>query len=323
MSIAGKFDVGRLEVAMDDAMFVRVLQGGCNLQSHAQGVVGGDGAALEAVRQSLPLDQFHDQRPRVSRVFQAINGGNIGMVQRGEDLRFALETSHAVGVRGERLRQDLDGHVPVEIGVAGAVDLPHASAAQQVRDSVRPQPRALSQFHKIRAIICSLASLVTASYSFPSHASHKWRRSSNVFPQPEVSDQKESSSAFHLRTSPYSARLGTKKDGRPLKFPQAVARRRHSASEPNRLNQFLTLTPGHIQVRFSKTAGRQKAELMADSVSSESWIFWAYDSTRRLIIFAIFGQRWLARSPLETTKRVYSIMEESRCSIAFSAQSAP
>ncbi len=30
---------------------------------------------------------------------------------------------------------------------------------------------------------------------------------------------------------------------------------------------------------------------------------WVYNSTDRFTIFAIFGQRWLARSPLQTTKR--------------------
>ena len=45
--------------------------------------------------------------------------------------------------------------------------------------------------------------------------------------------------------------------------------------------------------------------------------------TGRLIMFAIFGQRWLARRFLQTPKRRYTIMDASRCSIPVSAQSAP
>ncbi len=56
------------------------------------------------------------------------------MVQRGEDLRFALQAGQpltiAAAVAG-RPAEDLEGDVPPERGVVGAVDLAHAAAAEE------------------------------------------------------------------------------------------------------------------------------------------------------------------------------------------------
>ena len=39
------------------------------------------------------------------------------MVKLGEELRFALEAREALGVGGERLGQDLDGDLALQLGV--------------------------------------------------------------------------------------------------------------------------------------------------------------------------------------------------------------
>jgi hypothetical protein len=63
----------------------------------------------DALRQILALDEFHHERTRVLRLFDSVDGGNVGMVQGGEDFRFALKTRQPVGVSCQRRRQDLDG----------------------------------------------------------------------------------------------------------------------------------------------------------------------------------------------------------------------
>jgi hypothetical protein len=49
------------------------------------------------------------------------------MIQRGQDLGFALEAGEALGVGGHGLRQNLDRHLAAELRVFGAIDLPHAA----------------------------------------------------------------------------------------------------------------------------------------------------------------------------------------------------
>lgn len=47
------------------------------------------------------------------------------MVEGGEQTGFLLEAGEALGVAREGFRQDFDGHLAAELGVAGAVDLTH------------------------------------------------------------------------------------------------------------------------------------------------------------------------------------------------------
>src|SRR6516225_6527160 len=67
--------------------------------------------APEMLRQARSLDQLHHQRAVPGGLFQAVDRGDVGMIQRRQHLRFAPEARHAFGVSGEYLRQDLQRHV--------------------------------------------------------------------------------------------------------------------------------------------------------------------------------------------------------------------
>ena len=67
------------------------------------------------------------------------------MIERGEDLRLALEAGEAVGIGGEGRWQELEGDVAVEPRVARAVDLAHAAGADCRDDLVWAQPAAWRQ----------------------------------------------------------------------------------------------------------------------------------------------------------------------------------
>ena len=53
------------------------------------------------------------------RVLKAVYGGNVRMIQRGQDLSLALEPGQPLSILGESLRQDLDGDFPLQGGVLG------------------------------------------------------------------------------------------------------------------------------------------------------------------------------------------------------------
>ena len=53
-----------------------------------------------------PLHQEAD----TAVLLQAVNGGDVGVVQRRQKLRLTLEARQPFGVGGEELRQHLDGH---------------------------------------------------------------------------------------------------------------------------------------------------------------------------------------------------------------------
>jgi hypothetical protein len=55
-------------------------------------------AAHNPVRQCLSVHQFHHQGRHALGIFDAVDGGYMRMVDRGEDARLALETLHTVRV---------------------------------------------------------------------------------------------------------------------------------------------------------------------------------------------------------------------------------
>ena len=60
---------------------------------------------------------------------QPVDGADVGMVERGQHLGLTLEPGESVRIVGEGLRQDLQGHVPVELGVSCSIHLAHAAFA--------------------------------------------------------------------------------------------------------------------------------------------------------------------------------------------------
>lgn len=69
------------------------------------------------------------------------------MAQAGDGLRLALEPGAAVRVGADLGREDLDGEVAVQAGVAGLVDLTHAASADGGLDLVRPEARSRGERH--------------------------------------------------------------------------------------------------------------------------------------------------------------------------------
>jgi hypothetical protein len=84
------------------------------------------------LRQRRSLHQFHHQ----GALFNAVNGRDVGMVQRGQHPRFTRESCHAVGILGERFRQNLDGDIAVQLGVGGTPDFTHPARAELSGDPV-------------------------------------------------------------------------------------------------------------------------------------------------------------------------------------------
>ena len=76
-----------------------------------------------------------------SDVLDAVDRGDVRMIQRREQARLALEAREPLGIGGERRRQDLDRDVAAEPGVARAVDLAHAARAERCHHLVDAEPR--------------------------------------------------------------------------------------------------------------------------------------------------------------------------------------
>ena len=70
------------------------------------------------------------------------------MIERREDLRFALEAREPIRIGRERVRQDLQRDVAIQLRVARAIDLTHAARAEQRNHFVGTDTSAVANGHE-------------------------------------------------------------------------------------------------------------------------------------------------------------------------------
>ena len=66
----------------------------------------------QALSQSFTGDQFHDQVGEAAGSFETVDGGDIRMVQRSQNLCLALEARDAFWIPRELVGEDFDGDIP-------------------------------------------------------------------------------------------------------------------------------------------------------------------------------------------------------------------
>jgi hypothetical protein len=150
-------EVTRLDVAVNDTGLVRVFQSASSLDDQVHGM--GDGQRpilLDPLAQVHPLDIFHDQEMDALMLAGVTGRHDVGMVELGSRLDFALEAFDGGGVLGDCGRQHLDGDFAGQFLVPGLEDHAHAARAQLVQDKivVEYQPADLALTQHARLIAC-------------------------------------------------------------------------------------------------------------------------------------------------------------------------
>ena len=79
---------------------------------------------MDQLRERLAGHELHDDEQAIAVLFDGMNGGDVGVIELRGGARLALHPGDRFGVRGDRRRQDLDGHRAAE---AGVLRLPHLS----------------------------------------------------------------------------------------------------------------------------------------------------------------------------------------------------
>ena len=89
---------------MDDPLLMRGFERLGDLRRHRQRVGHRDRAARDPLREVLALDELHDQRRDAVGFFDAVDGGDVRMIQRGQHASLAVEARAALGIGAEDLR---------------------------------------------------------------------------------------------------------------------------------------------------------------------------------------------------------------------------
>ena len=123
------------------------FQGLGDLASDGEGFVQWDWAFGDAVLERRAFDVFEDQGGRVAGLFQAVNGGDVRMVEGRQHLRFTLEAGQPLGVVDEGVGEDLQRDIAVEFGVTGLVHFARAACADGGEDFVGAEGGAYLKSH--------------------------------------------------------------------------------------------------------------------------------------------------------------------------------
>ena len=127
---------------MDDPLLVRRFEGFGNLLRDRQRLVERDRAERDALRQVLTLDELHHDRTHTATFLEAVDVRDVRVIDGRQCLRFAREPREPIGVAGERVGQDLQRDVAIELRIARAEDLAHSARADAGDDFVDAETRA-------------------------------------------------------------------------------------------------------------------------------------------------------------------------------------
>ena len=121
---------------MDDAARVCCVQRPCDLPGVFERFPPRHHSAADPLTQRLPFEQLHHGVGDAVVAAEVVNGEDIGMRQRRDCMRLALEARQAIGIGRKLHRQDFERNLATQFRVARAIDLSHATGTNRRDDLV-------------------------------------------------------------------------------------------------------------------------------------------------------------------------------------------
>ena len=81
------------------------------------------GAVRNALGERLTTHQLHDEELVAVMFLEAVDGGDVLVIELGKEPRFSLETFQAPLVSCECLGEDLDRNIAIELCIACSINL--------------------------------------------------------------------------------------------------------------------------------------------------------------------------------------------------------
>jgi hypothetical protein len=128
-----------------------------DLRGDAQRLGDVQAAGVQALCERGTFDQFQHQKPgavgvlrqmRRHVVLEAVNGGDVGVIELRQYLRLALKTNQPGRIAHELRGQDLQCNITLQFGVVRTIDLAHPPHAQRHEHLVMLQSSSSRNGHK-------------------------------------------------------------------------------------------------------------------------------------------------------------------------------
>ncbi len=150
----GDEDIRRLDIAVDDALRMRHIEGVGNFNGEVLQILQFHRAARDGVFQRLAFQIFHGDEGGAILLADIMDRADVGMIQGRGGLRFALKARQRLRVLGNLIGQKFQRHEAVETGVFGFIDNAHSAATEffqylVVRDCLAGQRLRIRHVHAI------------------------------------------------------------------------------------------------------------------------------------------------------------------------------
>ena len=133
-AVGAHLDVRGLQIAMDDPLLVRGFERLGDLLRDRQAPRRAESRLARCAATVVALDQFHHERAHAVRFFEAVDRGDVRMIQRREDFRFALKPREPVRDRARTTSgRTLIATWRFSFVSRRAIHLAHAAGAEEGR----------------------------------------------------------------------------------------------------------------------------------------------------------------------------------------------
>jgi len=133
-------DVARFQIAMNDPGAMGLVECLRDLASVPEYVCQWQRATRVAVREGVPLDELHDQIIDSVLMTDVVERADVGVVERRDRLRLALEAVAELRVLRELGGKDFDRDAAIESGITRAIHLAHATGSDRRDDFIWAEP---------------------------------------------------------------------------------------------------------------------------------------------------------------------------------------
>ncbi len=140
------------QVPMHDALLVRRGHALGDLQRIAQGLALGNRRGGELGAEGLPFQKLGYGVGDAALSSEVEDRQDVGVRERRDGQRLALEARDKFAVLGQAGRQNLDGDVAAKFLVVRPVDFTHAAHADPVQDPVGPDALACREYHRMTVV---------------------------------------------------------------------------------------------------------------------------------------------------------------------------
>ena len=146
-SVRCDHDVGGLQITMGDPSLVSGADAVNQRDRELEQLIKRQAVTRDDGGEGSAIDEFHRQTCHVVESIDRVHRDDVRMVQRGCGERFLLESTNAIRMAHEPVRERLQCDIASEFGISRAIHLSHATAAQEGHDFVRTESRAWNERH--------------------------------------------------------------------------------------------------------------------------------------------------------------------------------